>query len=119
MRLLPVDHREDFAALPGPVLKAVLAEINSLREEPEKGQLLKPLKEHQVHRRDLSDCRVVKIPGPFEAEVRIVYRILDEGIEIIAVGPRQGSQVYKMAMERLCPPEVKNVPRWARLGRSR
>jgi hypothetical protein len=119
MRLLPVTHREDFAELPGPVLTAALAEINSLRENPEKGELLKPLKEHQVHRRPLTDCRVLKIPGPFEHEVRIVYRVLDNGIEIVAVGPRRGSQVYRMAMERLDSPEEKEVPRWARLGRPR
>lgn len=119
MRLLPVEHREDFAALPGPVVTAVLAEINSLRQNPEKGELLAPLKEHQVHRRALTDCRVLKIPGPYEHEVRIVYRVLEDGVEIVAVGPRMGSQVYRMAMERLCPDERKEVPRWARLGRPR
>lgn len=119
MRLLPVEHREDFAALPGPVLTAVLAEINSLREEPYRGEELKPLREHQVHRRSLTDCRVLKIPGPYEHEVRIVYRVLSEGVEIVAVGPRRGSQVYRMAMERLDPQEQKEVPRWARLGRPR
>jgi hypothetical protein len=106
--------------LPGPVLTAALAEINALREDPYRGEVLKPLKEHQVHRRALTDCRVVKIPGPFEHEVRIVYRVLDNGIEIVAVGPRQGSQVYRIAMERLSPDEVKEeMPRWARLGRPR
>lgn len=114
MKLARYQHGEDFEALEPEMRRRAIAAIARLRDDPFVGVPLKPLQSHQVHRRSLQDCRVIRVPGlSWDGEIRVIYRIVDETVELIAVGPRQGSLCYRMAMDRLKPP-APDIPRWAR-----
>lgn len=114
-----IPHREDLDDLPDTQRRECVRLLSRLRSEPYLGEQMQPLKDHQVHQRGLEDCRVVRVAAPYELEYRIVYRVeeLERCVKVVAVGPRRGSAVYRLAMDRLSPkPEP---PRWARYSRGR
>jgi hypothetical protein len=116
-----IPHREDLNDLSDPQRREVVRTFTRLREDPRGcGEQMKPLQDHQVHSRSLEDCWVVKIPAPYELEVRVVYQIdeLKRQVRIVATGLRRGSAVYRLAMDRL-KPRAEEVPRWARFTRGR
>jgi mRNA-degrading endonuclease RelE of RelBE toxin-antitoxin system len=114
-----VPHREDINAMSDKQRMECVRTLARLRMDPREGEKLKPLSEHQVHKRSLEDCWVVRVAAPYELEYRVVYQIddLKRQVTVIAVGPRRGSAVYRLAMDRLIPPP--EVPRWARFTRGR
>jgi len=118
--LLPAPAQDRQWLTDHPLRGKILAACVELKDDPYMGEPLKALRTHQVHKASLEGCRVVKIASPsYDDDLRIVYRLHEDKheIEVIAIGPRQGSVVYRTAIERLNPRPVR--PRWARLGRQR
>jgi hypothetical protein len=66
--------------------------------------VLAPPKQHQRFAVDISGLRSCPIGEAldYEAETRIVYTLDHRGrVEVLAVGRRMGSEVYKLAASRL------------------
>lgn len=122
-RLLPLhpdDQRalQDIPASESHVKHDIIAGIKKLKTDPFAGFPLKPLKEHQVFSRSLEDCMVLYVADyDYGNSWRVVYRVHEDEhtIEIVAVGKRMGSEVYKTAMKRLAPA----VPKWAKYAKGR
>jgi hypothetical protein len=123
--LLPLEHREDLETLRTEnhdVYDRVLHHLAHLRSHPDMGEPMKPLRAHQVHSRSLEDCHVIRVGTSYtDSETRIVYRTDEvlKTIEIVAIGPRRNSQVYRMAMDRLRAAERPEPPRWAKYAKGR
>jgi mRNA-degrading endonuclease RelE of RelBE toxin-antitoxin system len=85
--------------------REIVTAINTLKSDPYGG---KPLVYQPLMGGDLSDCRSLAV-----TDLRVVYRVLEAEhvVEIIAVGVRQGSLVYKLALDRLGR-RKRRSPRW-------
>lgn len=57
---------------------------------------------------DLTGCKALKITGvSYESALRIVFVEKGADVEVIAVGARTGSLVYRVAQNRLRPPKTR------------
>jgi len=102
VNVLPLAHPEDVRELPDETKRAVVALLRRLPDEPDLGKVLDPAQSWQRFAAPLAGLRAAKVPGAYEAEVRVVYRVLDGGlIEVLAIGPRMGSECYKRAASRI------------------
>lgn len=97
---------EDFANLPKHLIEDCLVQLQKLEDDIELGKKL-----HNQPGRDLSSCRKLYFAG---ATYRIVYRELENTrtileievtpepiAEIVAIGKREGMEVYEKAASRL------------------
>lgn|SRR5574344_1015054 len=88
---------DDFLSLPKDVLKEAFSYIKKLEKDYFKYS--KPL--YNMEGRNLQDCRKTYF---YNAEYRIVSKIENNTIKIvsiIAVGKREGFEVYNMANDRI------------------
>lgn len=114
MRLAPLAHPEDVRDLDEAQRRAVTSALLALAAgRGPIGKVLDPPAEHQHFAARLEGLRslpvytsAITVPDRYEEACRIVYRI-SKGtlIEVIAIGPRKGSAVYRLAAERLAPPK--------------
>lgn len=96
----PKVHTVDFPALTEPWQRATIKALVAMRANPERGVVL--TKTHAAL--DLSGCLAWRYGGVAYADAfRIVYAVGDGTIHVFAIGPRQGSAVYRTAQDRLRP----------------
>lgn len=86
---------QDLRPIPEERWREIVAELSALKTDPYAG---KPLVHQPLMGGDLSDCRSLPV-----TDLRIVYRLDEDSraVDIIAIGVRQGSAVYKTALDRL------------------
>lgn len=100
LRLHPDVGRVDFPALPRQFRLEAVRALKRLEEHPELGVTL-----HQTHvELDLTGYLAWRFGGMAYADAfRVIYRLQDGDIFVIAVASRQGSECYRVAQERLAP----------------
>lgn len=103
MRLGQLKHPEDLRDLTPDQQRRVVGLLAMIREQPTYGRPLASLKEHQVHRGDMSHCRVAHVPGYEKLALRVVYTVTGDTVDVIAIGRRFRSEVYQTAAARLYP----------------
>lgn len=107
----------DIANLPGDWRKTAVAALLAIDRNPEEPRGVRHtiLEYQEMMRGDLSGYHSVSFGSAtdYNASFRIVYRIADDGIaEVVAIGNRQGSEVFKLAVSRLYPkPAVRRMRR--------
>lgn len=86
---------KDLEKLDNSVRRLVFKQLNKLAASPELGELL-----GNKAGFDLTGCRKMYVDNK---RVRIVYRIFENKIivEVVAIGERDGMDVYENAAERL------------------
>lgn len=128
--LLPlhVDDRrllQDLGAEHQPIKRLLMQGIVDIRDDPYgAGVKMQDLKDYQVFPSSLAGCYTYYCADyDYFNSWRIVYQINDDErtIQIVAIGRRMGSKVYKIAMERLAEKEEEEnpSPRWKKLDKLR
>lgn len=109
MKGLLVQHPEDVGELPARwrtvAVKALMA-IRDCPEHPDGFDVEILVKKPGNVNLDLSGCLALRFGSGavYDDSFRVVYRLLETGAEVLAVGRRQGSEVYRVAQDRLRPP---------------
>lgn len=111
VKLAPLSHPEDVRDLTIAQRRAVVQALRDLAEGRATGKVLAPAAPHQRFRARLAGLRTlpvytsaITVPDRYVEACRIVYRVTSGAvIDVVAIGPRQGSAVYKTAAERLNP----------------
>lgn len=100
-------HPDDVRDLDEAQRKAVVQALIDLAAGRRQGKTLEPAAEHQKFRANLAGLRALPVydpsPARYEEAVRIVYAQRGSEIDVVAIGPRLGSAVYRLAAERLAP----------------
>ena len=99
---------DDVRALPPQAQREAILALVEIQRRPEAPygllvSLWEP-REHAVGLDGLQGHMSARF-GSLEA-YRIVYRLTEEGAEVVAVGPRVKSEAYRVAAERLRPERV-------------
>ena len=107
LTLHPQVARDDFQALPEQFRMQAMRILRALRDDPHAVEASVPLRATRVAL-DLTGCRSIRFNGQaYDDSFRVVFKVDGDDIFVLAVGPRQASQVFRAAQDRLRPP----VPR--------
>jgi len=112
LTLHPDVTRLDFAALPEQFRKAAVRILLALRDDPFAVDASVALRPSRVAL-DLSGCRSLRFGGEaYDDAFRVVFEVEESGdIRVLAVGPRQASEVFRVAQDRLRPPAPRRLVR--------
>lgn len=102
MQVRPLAHPEDVTKLPLPLRQQVVATLRQIAANPDYGKLLPPQRNYAASLGGLRSAWVNTDPdAPQEEILRIVYDVTPNAIEVVAIGLRRNSEVYKLAARRL------------------
>lgn len=109
--LHPAVTRVDFYTLPEQHRKQAVRILLALRDDPHAVEASVPLRATRVAL-DLTGCRSIRFGGEhYDDAYRVVFQVSDDDITVLAVGPRQASEVFRTAQDRLRPPEPRRLMR--------
>ena len=116
--LHPQVTKTDFYVLPEQHRRQAVKILLALREDTEAAIAASvPLQATRVAL-DLSGCRSIRFGGEsYDDAYRVVFTVEDADILVLAVGPRQASEVFRTAQDRLRPPAPRRHIRPAHDGR--
>lgn len=127
MKKLRVDHPEDILALPKEWQHEALRVLQAIRDEPDGPRFYRHriLEYQPLMRGDLSGLHAVtfgaasSIGAAYYFSFRVVYRVNDDEVEVLAIGSRTGSEVFKLARDRLYPDTIYAKERFDNKGADR
>lgn len=98
LRLLPFLYPEDLDGWTVSARRHLIALLLDVATDEIRG----PRLQSRPGMYDLSDCRKLYVfrEAP-DGGYRAIYKIIDNTLELVAVGPRQGNVAYTLAGERL------------------
>lgn len=103
LSLRPEVTQQDFPALPRPFRIEAVRVLQALRDHPEDLEIVELGKSHVSL--DLGRFGACSIRfGGIVSGYRIVFVPGPDGADVVAVGNRCRSEVFRAAQERLCPP---------------
>ena len=103
--LHPDVTKYDFHAIPEQHRRTAVKILLALRDDDVDVMAASvPLRPSRVAL-DLTGCRSLRFGGEaYDDAFRVVFMVEEADILVLAVGPRQGSEVFRTAQERLRPP---------------
>lgn len=104
----------DIAQLPGDYPKECVRALLAIDRNPDdpRGYRHTILEYQEMMRGDLSGLHSVTFGSAvdYDHSYRIVYRVTEEGIaEVVAIGNRQRSEVFRLAVSRLYPKPIRRI----------